>query len=97
MENDLLRQQKQTYLRTHILDKGLSAEDFIAYMGKQKEGGENVDIWTMSDIETLVDLYKRSQDPPGVLTKYKLQDVDLDVKDCHSGLPRRNLCQKVYY
>lgn len=33
----------------------------------------------MNELETLVEMYKRSRDVAGQISKYKLQDVDLDV------------------
>ena len=36
---DLLRTQKQNYLRTHVLEKDLDPEDFALFIGKRKAGG----------------------------------------------------------
>jgi len=38
-EASKLRVRKQTYLRSEVLDKGLSGEDFLEYLKSQKEGG----------------------------------------------------------
>ena len=79
MESDLVRTQKQSYLRTHVLEQGFSAEEFAEFLASEKEEGANVDNWSIHEIETLVDLFKRSHDKPGQFSKYKLQDIDLDV------------------
>lgn len=39
----------------------------------------------MSELETLVELFKRSKDESGKPSKYKLQDVDLDVDAAEIG------------
>ena len=33
------RNEKQAYLRAHILDKGYSADDFATFMQANREGG----------------------------------------------------------
>lgn len=50
--------------------------------------GEDIDNWTMGELETLVELYKRYFDKPGVVSKYKLQDIDLDVRDLLSRMTK---------
>jgi hypothetical protein len=86
---ELLRTQKQNYLRTHVLEQGFEPEDFAHALGKRKKAGkinlsgEDIDNWTMNELETLVDLYKREQDKPGLPSKYKLQDIDLEVVELH--------------
>jgi hypothetical protein len=88
---DLIRTQKQNYLRTHVLEKGYDAEDFSHFIGKMKTGGilksqgEDIDNWSMDELETLVELYKKSLDKPGVVSRYKLQEIDLDVGGVQPG------------
>jgi hypothetical protein len=55
-------------------------------MVRANNSGDNVDNWNINDLETLVDLYKRSLDKPGVYNHYKLQEIDLDVLCNHKGL-----------
>lgn len=47
--------------------------------------GEDIDNWSMEELETLVELYKMDTDKPGIVSKYKLQDIDLDVASFPSG------------
>ena len=46
-----------------------------------KEEGDfsELDQWTLSDLETLVELFKRGLSDPDLVLKYKIQDIDLDV------------------
>ena len=37
-----------------------------------------MDVWNSNELETLVDLFKRSLDKPGVYSYYKLQEIDID-------------------
>ena len=42
---------------------------------------DELDQWTFNDLETLVEVFKREQDDPNKTSKYKLQDIDLDVSE----------------
>lgn len=77
-EVNRLRTQKQTYLRTNVLEPGLDGEAFLEFLRIQKDGGENIDNWSLNDLETLTDLFVRSLDPPGVFSEYKMQEIDIN-------------------
>jgi hypothetical protein len=42
MDSELVRTQKQSYLRSYVLEQGYSAEEFADFLAKEKEGGR---IW----------------------------------------------------
>ena len=57
---DEATEQKQTYLRTEIIDKGYDPEVFTAYISNLKgEDGIDLNLWSM---EELVDIVKSFQD-----------------------------------
>ena len=44
---------KQNYLKTEILDKGYDTQTFIDYLKSGKEGGDDVNNWTMEELKTV--------------------------------------------
>lgn len=74
---DPFRIKKQNYLREEIIQKGQDPEEFMAFLKNQKPNGENIDVWSLNDLETMVDLFKRTLDQPGQYSLYKLQEIDL--------------------
>ena len=53
-------------------------------MGRNN-AGEDVDLWNMNDLETLVDLFKRNCDKPGAYSYFKMQEIDIDVEAANLG------------
>ena len=85
------RKLKQAYLKEHIIGAGYDPEEFCDFLVKIVEGGkkifnflnfegDEVDLWTFNELESLVEIYKREKDDPNTASKFKLQDIDLDVK-----------------
>jgi hypothetical protein len=53
MEGEL--EIKQNYLRTEILDKGYSADEFLGFIVEKKgEDGANLEIWTLNELKMVV-------------------------------------------
>ena len=53
VENDI--EEKQTYLRENILNKGYNAEEFMSYLNiKKGEKGLDLGNWTMEELENTV-------------------------------------------
>jgi len=73
------RKNKQNYLRENIIEKGFDGEEFCEFLEKFKVSGADIDNWTFNDLETMVDIFKREKDDPNVTSKFKLQELDLDV------------------
>ena len=63
MQTDLTK-QKQTYLRQNILDKGYDSTDFIEFISQQRENGENIENWSMSSLEEIVETYTNQAPVP---------------------------------
>jgi len=53
-------QEKQEYLRIHIIEKNLDPELFISYLEQQKEDGANVENWDLEELKELVQEYTTS-------------------------------------
>ena len=53
VDNDI--EEKQTYLRENILNKGYNAEEFMSYLNiKKGEKGLDLGNWTMEELESTV-------------------------------------------
>lgn len=64
------RKDKQTYLRTEILERMYDAEQFVDYMGTLKENGETIrhigedlDNWTLEELKGAVAEFQRMNKP----------------------------------
>ena len=59
MENEL--ENKQTYLRTEILDKGYNAQEFFDFLVEKKgEEGGDLNNWLMIDLKAIVLEFQQS-------------------------------------
>lgn len=47
-------QAKQDHLVTHVLNKGFNPGEFALYLGKQRENGDNVDVWNLEELTAVV-------------------------------------------
>lgn len=54
------RKKKQTYLIKNVIEQGYDPDTFTEYLHQEKHEGENIDIWTTEELETMVVLFKRS-------------------------------------
>ena len=62
---DIAKQEtirKQAYLKTNIMEAGYDVMDFSDYMECEKNEGTNVENWTMEELETAAELFKKTQD-----------------------------------
>lgn len=53
-------QEKQKYLYDEIIQNGYCPNSFIKYMGIQKENGENIENWSMSELIQYVNIFKNN-------------------------------------
>ena len=51
-------EQKQQYLKKNIIDAGLQADEFISFLESKNPEGSSIDIWTLEELESLVDEFK---------------------------------------
>ena len=57
MEDDEI-EQKQAYLRTEIIDKGYSPEDFMSFLEQQGEGKIFLENWKFEDLKSIVAVFQ---------------------------------------
>ena len=62
MQEDATR-RKQVFLRESILEKGYDSVDFIDYISRERENGDDIDNWSISSLEEIVNKYKRTAPP----------------------------------
>lgn len=58
MEDDQEIEQKQAYLRTEIIDKGYSPEDFMSFLEQQGEGKTFLENWKFDDLKSIVAVFQ---------------------------------------
>ena len=51
--------KKQSYLYENIQSKGFNTNEFAKFMNEQKEGGNDVENWTLDEIKGLVDKFTK--------------------------------------
>ena len=51
-------EDKQNYLRSEIIDKGYSPDDFFLFLSDLKEGEINLQDWYMNELRDVVNQYK---------------------------------------
>ena len=62
-------EEKQEYLRVHIIQKGREPELFISYLEQQKEDGADIDNWTLEELKAIVEQYTESLDNGEEMTR----------------------------
>ena len=55
-----VRKLKQTFLHSSIIQNKYNTETFVDFITKKKENGEDIDIWSQSELESVVDSFKRN-------------------------------------
>lgn len=73
--------KKQKYLSQEIIGKNYDPEQFAAFLNNEKVNGSYIDNWSLEELITLVNIFKRKQN---VLNekdkiKYKLQEIEISV------------------
>jgi hypothetical protein len=78
--HDRERKRKQEYLKSTILQSDFDPEHFSAFMMQERTDGEQIDNWTIEELETMVALYKRHlrSRQPDLDLQYKLEDIELN-------------------
>lgn len=86
MENDIAleyekeKKRKQEYLKKQILEEEFDPENFSNFLISARNDGDQVDNWTMEELETMVVLFKREirQKQPILDLQFKLEDIELN-------------------
>lgn len=56
---------KQTYLFTAIIQEGYDGSTFAEYLRAEREDGEDLDNWTMAELEKIVQTFKATHTKDG--------------------------------
>lgn len=80
-----IRLQKQQYLVEHIINEGYDADSFSEFVNQERPNGQNVDQWTLEELETMVILFKRalSNKPADVERAFFLEDLEILDDEAH--------------
>lgn len=55
---------KQTYLRTAVIDQGFNPNDFVKHLCSIRENGSDIDSWTLEELKTQVVDFLQNADVP---------------------------------
>ena len=61
MESDI--EQKQTLLKTEIVDKNYDQEKFITFCTQKKQNGDDLTQWTYAELQEIIEEFKKQQAP----------------------------------
>lgn len=54
------RKKKQAYLIKNVIEEGYEPDAFTDFLHQERQGGENIDNWTIEELETMVVLFKKT-------------------------------------
>lgn len=75
------RKKKQAYLIKNIIEEGYDPEEFTEFLHKDRAEGENIDTWTIEELETMVVLFKRSLTDTHETEKLNAQLEELELSN----------------
>lgn len=70
-------EEKQQYLRTHILDPGYKPSQFAGYLSNEREDGDDIDNWS---IGSLIDVVKQFKEDNPEVPEYDESDLEDDYE-----------------
>ena len=62
--------RKQIYLKENILDAGYDPNQFAMYMMSLKENGTNISVWTIEELEDIVNSFIKIQNQKQEISEY---------------------------
>ena len=62
------------------MESDFDPEEFVAFISKERNQGENVDSWSQDELETVVALFKRISKNKDAETQmfFQLEDIELE-------------------
>ena len=54
------RKKKQEYLVKEIIEKGYDPAEFTNFIANEREGGHDVEVWTLPDLKEVVEKFKEN-------------------------------------
>lgn len=85
------RKKKQNYLIKNIIEEGYDPEAFTEFLHKERDEGENIDNWTIEELETMVVLFKRSENETNEKEKLNTQLEDLELGNAEETIYAKRL------
>ena len=56
------KRKKQVYLKDNIMSMGYDPDDFANFLENEKEGGIDIENWTLEELETVVQIFRKTRD-----------------------------------
>ena len=77
MDADSELAEKQSYLRTEILEKGFSPEDFLVFLEQQGEGKTDLENWEFEALKKIVAVFqnKEKKEQPLIVDPYNSDPI----------------------
>ena len=81
-ENDNNRKQKQEYLKAKIIKENYDPGEFTNYLSLRREDGDDIDNWSLDELENEVIMFKRlcESESGEISLKNKLDHLELNEK-----------------
>ena len=76
-EKDVFMKKKQQFLRTEIIEKNYSPEKFAEYLGRIKSQGQDINNWSLIDLEKIV---KRFKAEPKMFFSKKPSEYQVEIE-----------------
>lgn len=90
------RKKKQTYLIKNIIEQSHDPDAFSQFLHSQRQDGEDIDNWTIEELESMVALYKRSVVDTSDFERFNflLEDLELSNSDEYVYAKRYKMAKK---
>ena len=86
---------KQNYLRENILDKGYDPNEFFEFlMNKRGEEAANLDVWTCSELENVVQEFILSRPSPNTFQQEQSNQEQDQYQYQQEQIPEQNYIQQ---
>lgn len=85
--------QKQTFLRTMIIERGYEPIKFTEYLSKQREEGHDINNWTMADLTAAVLKYIEITPKPEIPECAELTENDVDISENEDQIKAKHSIQ----
>lgn len=90
------RKKKQVYLIANIIEQGYNPDAFSDFLRMERAEGENIDTWSIEELETMVVLFKRSlaDQNESERINFKLEDLELSNSEDYIYAKRLKAAKK---
>ena len=89
------RKNKQKYLIKHVLEQGYNPEEFSNYLLQARADGQEIDNWTIEELESQVILFKRVTDSnDNDQLMFKMEDICVDTSGSNAYVKQVKTAKK---